>query len=515
MVSVACTTGVDRRRESRQVVRDIRISSRSGDVDERLELRPPSGRAVWRAAAVLARWHHLPLPASLSAGSGGRRRRDGVRRRLRVTPGQRAARQPGRRRSPAHATAHARARPVCGGVVPAVCQPYESSYPWPPAPPPSWAQGPPGRGGSSERGRRPRAQRPPLADPGRARSRGRRRRRCRGAGDRRPPGPGGHERNPAAHDARHDGVRATRSPTPGAGAGAPLTLTQAPAVLSRYTTTNNSANAQRSDAMLARVESGSSYAIDAGLYQEQLADGTHYPAFGPVQATYYIPRDEPAGRGPRWFVVQVANAFQSSPATVTSDEYLLFTQSAPGGAWQDTIEPYLLASASAPQVAVGSDGLATAVSPDSAAVAVAPSQLPAATASSLDAAVAGQAAVAVPGNLADRSDQKRWQAEVPGGTVTDAHARGGRRRRAGVRPAHRRRRRARLLHRRGPADDHSARRLDPPPERSRLLHPGPSRDPGRHLLPGAVRRLRPARRRRHSPRRRRLLRNHRQELVIG
>ena len=300
-------------------------------------------------------------------------------------------------------------------------RPYESSYPWPPAPPPSWARD------------RQDAGDPASAGGGREHS-GRRWLILAGlvAGAAAVGGAavlvtGGHPA-PAVTNVIPPPmtpgmtVRATGSPTPGAGAGAPLTLTQAPAVLSRYTTTNNSANAQRSDAMLARVESGSSYAIDAGLYQEQLANGTHYPAFGPVQATYYIPRDEPAGRGPRWFVVQVANAFQSSPATVTSDEYLLFTQSAPGGAWQDTIEPYLLASASAPQVAVGSDGLATAVSPDSAAVAVAPSQLPAATASSLDAAVAGQAAVAVPGNLADRSDQKRWQAEVPGGTVTDARA---------------------------------------------------------------------------------------------
>ncbi len=37
-----------------------------------------------------------------------------------------------------------------------------------------------------------------------------------------------------------------------------------------------------------------------------------YPPFSPVQATYYVPRDEPAGR-PRWFVVQVANAFSRQP----------------------------------------------------------------------------------------------------------------------------------------------------------------------------------------------------------
>jgi hypothetical protein len=300
-------------------------------------------------------------------------------------------------------------------------RPSGSSYPWPPAPPPSWlrdrqgAGGPANAGGGPEHGGRrwliPAGLVAVAAALGGAVV-------LTTGGH---PAPAVTSVIPPPVTPSMAVVRATKSPTPSAGAGAPLTLTQAQAVLSWYTTTNNSANAQRSDALLASVESGTSYAIDAGLYQRQVADGTHYPAFGPVQATYYIPRDESAGPGPRWFVVQVANAFQSSPATVTSDEYLLFTQSAPGGAWQDTIEPYLLASATAPRVTVGRDGLATAVSPGSAAVAVAPSRLPASTASSLDASVAGQAAVLVPGNLADRSDQKLWQAKVPGGTVTDAH----------------------------------------------------------------------------------------------
>ncbi len=216
------------------------------------------------------------------------------------------------------------------------------------------------------------------------------------------------------------------SPSPSVQTGAPLTLTQAQAVLANYTAANNSANAKRSDALLASIETGSSDAIDAGLYQEQQAAGTTpYPAFGPVQATYYIPGNEPA-TGTRWFVVQVANAFQSSPATVTSDEYLLFTQSAPGGAWQNAIEPYLLGGATPPQVEVGADGQATAVSPGAAAVAVAPGQLPATTAAALDGtgtggASTGTAAVADPGNLADRADQRRWQTEVTKATVTDTH----------------------------------------------------------------------------------------------
>jgi hypothetical protein len=201
-------------------------------------------------------------------------------------------------------------------------------------------------------------------------------------------------------------------------------MSQATAVLANYTTVNNSANAQRSTTMLASVESGSSYAIDAGLYQEQQAAGTApYPAFGPVGATYYLPRDEPAG-GPRWFVVQVANAFTANQKKVTSQEYLLFTQPAGGGAWQDTVEPYLLAGTNAPRVDVGADGLATAVSADAGTVAVAPSQLPAATAAALDGTGAGTGTGAVgdPGNLADRADQKFWQGKVPGGTVTNAHA---------------------------------------------------------------------------------------------
>jgi hypothetical protein len=245
-----------------------------------------------------------------------------------------------------------------------------------------------------------------------------------------PPATPGAAQTPAAH-----GAPAQSSPAAGATQTAPagtapspatagaLTMAQAKEVLASYTTTNNSANAQHSDTLLASVEAGSSYAIDAGLYRQQQAAGTApYPAFGPVRATYYIPRDEPAG-GPRWFVVQVANAFSSNPGTVTSNEYLLFTQSAPGGAWQDAIEPYLLPAAVAPRIALGADGLATVVSPDASSVAVAPSQLPAATATALNGSGGtGQAAIADPGNLADRGDQRLWQDKVAGGTVTDTLA---------------------------------------------------------------------------------------------
>jgi len=231
---------------------------------------------------------------------------------------------------------------------------------------------------------------------------------------------------PAATPTRAASVTASAAGPAGTGAaGPPLTIAEAQRVLAGYTTVNNEANAQRSDALLATIEAGSSYAIDAGLYQMQRAAGAQpFPPFSPVQATYYVPRGEPAA-GPRWFVVQVANAFQSSPAKVTSDEYLLFTQSAPGGTWQDTIEPYLLSGASVPRIALGADGLATSVRADAPAVAVAPGQLPAATAASLDGTGTGSGtgtgAVADPGNLADHGDQRSWQGKIGGGTVTDAH----------------------------------------------------------------------------------------------
>jgi hypothetical protein len=182
---------------------------------------------------------------------------------------------------------------------------------------------------------------------------------------------------------------------------------------------NNGANAERSDTLLAVAETGSSFAIDTGLYQRQHGLGVApYPAFGPVQATYYIPRDEPAS-GPRWFVVRVANAFSAHPKQVTSIEYLLFTQAVPGAAWRNAIEPYLLPETAAPPIAVGADGLATAVSPTAASVAVAPGQLPAVTAAALDGTGNG---VSDPGNLSDLADQRFWRGKLPGATVTDTHA---------------------------------------------------------------------------------------------
>ena len=199
---------------------------------------------------------------------------------------------------------------------------------------------------------------------------------------------------------------------------APLTVTEAQGILAGYTSANNGANAQRSDALLATVETGTSYKIDAGIYRVQGAeDAPPYPAFGPARARYYIPRQEAAAY-PHWFVVQVANANFASPGKVTGTEYLLFTQAAPGEPWKNAIEPYLVPGATAPPIALGSDGLATAIAPDTMSLAVAPARLPGLTAGSLD----GAGPLPDPGNLADRLDQGFWRAKLPAASVSGRHA---------------------------------------------------------------------------------------------
>ena len=237
---------------------------------------------------------------------------------------------------------------------------------------------------------------------------------------------GGHQAGPVSRIQAAGGVVAPSAPAskaPGQAAvpAAPITEAQAQSVLAGYTTANNSANAQRSATRLATIETGSSFAIDAGLYQLQQAAGSaSYPAFGPVQTTYYIPRNEAAG-SPRWFVVQVANAFFSSPKRVTNTEYLLFTQATPVSPWLNSTEPYVLSGANVPRIAVGADGFTTAVAATATSAAVPPGRLATLTAASLDGIATGPAAVVGPGNLADRGAQQSWRGKLPTATVTDTH----------------------------------------------------------------------------------------------
>jgi hypothetical protein len=206
------------------------------------------------------------------------------------------------------------------------------------------------------------------------------------------------------------------TPPPSPVARGALTMAQAQQVLAAYTTANNTANAQRSDSLLATIETGSSYAIDAGLYRLQGAENAAtYPAFRPQRAQYYIPRETGY---PRWFVVLVANADLAAPAKSAGTEYLLFTQTGPGAAWKDAIEPYLVTGATAPAVALGTDGLATPVTAAT-ALAVPEDQIAQVTASSLDATGSGQ--VPSPGNLADLTDRSFWLGKLPASSVADTH----------------------------------------------------------------------------------------------
>jgi hypothetical protein len=199
---------------------------------------------------------------------------------------------------------------------------------------------------------------------------------------------------------------------------AALSLAQAQGVLARYTSANNTANTARSDAQLATIETGSSDAIDAGLYLMQGAAGAApYPAFAPVSSAYYIPAGEPAA-GPRWFVVRVSNAFLSSPTKVTSSEYLLFTQATSGGPWKNAIEPYLFSGTSVPQPAIGANGLATPVTATTTSLATSPDQLPTLTAASLN----GTGTITNPGDLTESANQRFWRGKLPTATVTDTHA---------------------------------------------------------------------------------------------
>lgn len=199
-----------------------------------------------------------------------------------------------------------------------------------------------------------------------------------------------------------------------------LTMAQASQVLAAYTTANNTANAQRSDALLAAIETGSSYAIDAGLYRVQQAENAApYPAFGPREEQYYIPRETGY---PRWFVALVTNADLATPAKSTGTEYLLFTQAGPGAAWKNAMEPYVVTGATFPAVALDADGLATPVTAAT-ALAVPADQIAQVTASSLDGAGGGR--VPSPGNLADLKDRSFWLGNLPASSVSDTHTPSG------------------------------------------------------------------------------------------
>jgi hypothetical protein len=206
-----------------------------------------------------------------------------------------------------------------------------------------------------------------------------------------------------------------------------ITRTGAEHVLAHYWRVNNTANQARSGALLAAIESGSSYAMDAGTYQmSRVTDplNSHYVPFTAENAIFYIPR-QPAGAYPRWFAARVTYITLASPHQVTGAGYVLFVQDAKNAAWKNVLEPSLLsATGPAPVIETDAQGYAIQAPLASAAgLTAAPAQIPQLTARSLD----GRSAVLKsPGNLADLRDQAWFQARLPAGSaVTGRHGTSG------------------------------------------------------------------------------------------
>ena len=204
-----------------------------------------------------------------------------------------------------------------------------------------------------------------------------------------------------------------------------ITRTGAERVLANYWRVNNAANQSRSSTLLATIEAGSSYAMDAGTYRMSRvtdpADSQAAP-FTAENAIYYIPR-QPAGVYPRWFAARVTYATLASPQHATGAGYMLFIQDAKDAAWKNVLEPYLLTAARpAPFIQTDAQGYAIQAPLTSAArLAAAPAQIPQLTAESLDGATPA-VTIRNPGNLADLRNQAYFQFRLPAGSAdTDRH----------------------------------------------------------------------------------------------
>ena len=224
-----------------------------------------------------------------------------------------------------------------------------------------------------------------------------------------------------------------------------ITRTGAERVLANYWRVNNAANQSRSDALLATIEAGSSYTMDAGTYQmSRVTDpaNSQYAPFTAENAVYYIPR-QPAGVYPRWFAARVTYATLASPQHATGAGYVLFTPGRQGRRVEE--RPGTVPAARRRASAVHRNrrpGLRDPGSPDVRSRADCRARADPAT----DRRVAGwrnaSATVRNPGNLADLRDQVYFQSRLPAGS---SRHRPARHLRPGLRPEDRRRRRAGVL----------------------------------------------------------------------
>jgi hypothetical protein len=169
-----------------------------------------------------------------------------------------------------------------------------------------------------------------------------------------------------------------------------ITRTGAERVLTDYWRVNNAANQSRSGTLLATIEAGSSYAIDAGTYQmSRVTDpaDSQYAPFTAGNAVCYIPR-QPAGVYPRWFAARVTYATLASAQHATGTGYVVFIQDVKGRRVEERAGTVPAnrrrASAVHPDRRPGLRDPGTLTS--AARLAAAPAQFPQLTAESLDGA---------------------------------------------------------------------------------------------------------------------------------
>jgi hypothetical protein len=232
----------------------------------------------------------------------------------------------------------------------------------------------------------------------------------------------------AAPGAGHGGTgtaptgHASAGAQPGAGQPPAISKADAENVVASYSQVNNKANAAHSDSLLATIEGGSSYTMDAGAYRFELGQPSQaaYVPFQLTGTTYYIPRLS-QGSYPRWFAVKSTYTTTADGKTL-SNAYLVFAQDSAGAPWKDVVEPDILPGQSLPQIAVDSSGYAQSVAPDADGLNVAPDKIGQVTAEWLDQVAANKSDSVIKdesGNLTDLQDEVFWRSGQ-GGTPMDA-----------------------------------------------------------------------------------------------
>jgi hypothetical protein len=213
------------------------------------------------------------------------------------------------------------------------------------------------------------------------------------------------------------------------GAEQPPAITRADAekVVSHYLQVNNEANESYSDSLLATIESGSSYTMDAGSYRFALgeSDRTPYVPFELTRTSDYIPRLA-QNTYPRWFVVQGSYVTMAGGKNLGS-AYIVFAQDSAGAAWKDVVEPDILPGQALPQIATDSAGYAESVAADGTRLNVAPDKIGEVTAAWLNRVASSTSNTVIKdeaGNLADLDDEVFWRSGEGGPALdaTDTHS---------------------------------------------------------------------------------------------